>query len=424
MRLRLSARLAARTAALAWILSYPLSALPVASAGDWPQILGPNRNGSTADESLSKSWPKGGPEMQWSREVGSGFAGVAVVGDQAILFHRQRDEELVESLSMATGKPSWTAKFSTEYTSQISSDDGPRCVPLIHDGLVYVYGARRNLHCIQLKDGEVVWSRDLFKDYTSSQEEGYFGAGSTPILEDGKLLVNLGAAERKAGLLALDPATGKTLWQATEELASYSSPVAATIDGVRQVIFVTRFHVMGVRAENGDVLWTIPFGARGPTVNAASPTLFDGHVLVTASYNVGALYAKVSGSKPEVVWKSDVISSQFTTCVEHEGAIYGIDGRDDVGDTRLRAFHPETGKLMWTKEDFGKANLILARDKILAMKTSGELVLFAADAREYRELANARIFNTKTYALPALSNGCLLVRDSRTLKCLRVGAGP
>ncbi|MEX2559986.1 MAG: Pyrrolo-quinoline quinone, partial [Pirellulales bacterium] len=123
--------------------------LAPAAAGEWPQILGPDRNGIAQDERIADEWPADGPPVQWQREVGSGLAGVAVAGGKALLFHRIGDEELAEAMDPSTGQVLWTARFPTRYVPTYTSDDGPRCVPLIHGGRVYLYGARRGLHCIR-----------------------------------------------------------------------------------------------------------------------------------------------------------------------------------------------------------------------------------------------------------------------------------
>src|SRR5262249_18321619 len=104
------------------------------TAGDWRQILGPTRNGLAQDESLASSWPSGGPRLLWKKEVGHGYAGVAVSAGQVIVFHRQGDQLLGEALEAETGKSQWRITFATRYASSIAADDGPRCVPLVHRG--------------------------------------------------------------------------------------------------------------------------------------------------------------------------------------------------------------------------------------------------------------------------------------------------
>lgn len=415
------------------IFSWPFLALFVSIAnllvliaatvigGEWPQILGPQRNGVAADEKLASTWPKEGPKTIWEREVGSGLAGVAVANGKVVLFHRIGDEEVVEALDAISGKPLWKTNFETHYVSGISPDNGPRCVPIIHQGYVYLHGAEGTVSCVSLKDGAKRWSRDLRIEYEGP--EGYFGAGSTPLIEGDKLLINVGGRDG-AGLVAVSLETGETVWKATDEGASYSSPVAATLDGVRQVIFVTRLNAVSIDPENGKVRWRLPFGQRGPTVNGANPIVFQHQLFLTSSYGIGAKLANFTKDSAEVVWENDdTLSSQFTTSVIYQGVLYGIHGRQDYGGAALRAIDPLTGKIYWSEDGFGTATLILAGDKILALKTDGELVLIAASKTGYKQLASAEIFDSTTQPLPALSRGRLYARDTRVLKCLDVGDG-
>jgi outer membrane protein assembly factor BamB len=408
------ARLLVRAAlVLGWVA--PAAGL----AGDWPQILGPQRNGKAAGESIALPLPTAQAATQWEMPVGQGFAGVAVSQGSAVLFHRLGDELVVQRLDADTGQARWRVSFATSYRSTISPDDGPRCVPLLDRQRVYLLGPGGELCCLRLDDGQQVWARNIVQDFRVP--DSYFGAGSSPIVEGDKLLLNAGGPQG-AGIVALALADGATLWKSTSEGASYSSPVAATIGGTRHLVFVTRLHVLSLDPQDGKVRFRFPFGARGPTVNAANPLVLGEHLFASASYGVGANWSKIGPSAATEVWANDdVMSSQYTTCMEHEGFLYGIDGRQDMGRARLRCFDPRSGTVQWTEEGFGTGNLILAGDKLLIMRTAGDLVVVAADPRAYRELARMPIFDTTVQALPALSDGLLLVRDTRRLKCLRLG---
>src|SRR5262249_52236776 len=122
-----------------------------ATAGDWPQILGPMRNGRAQQETLLDSWPSDGPRTIWQRGVGHGYAGVAIVGNACVLFHRQGDEAIVEQLNAATGERQWKRSFPTHYVSEIAPDDGPRCAPLVDKDQVIVFGADGDLHALSLE---------------------------------------------------------------------------------------------------------------------------------------------------------------------------------------------------------------------------------------------------------------------------------
>jgi hypothetical protein len=392
-----------------------------ALAGDWPQILGPQRNGQAQNETLAETWPDTGPRTIWQRDVGSGYAGVAVVGDACILFHRQGDQSVVERLAAATGQPRWKKTFPTRYVSTIAPDNGPRCTPLIYQDCVYLFGADGDLHALSLADGQLKWTRDLYKECNAPS--GYFGAGSTPIVEGEMLLVNVGGKQGN-GIVALDRNSGQTLWHQTDELASYSSPVATTIGDQRHVIFVTRMNVVSIDPRTGAERFRFPFGMRGPTVNAANALVVGDRLFVTASYGIGAHLAQISPTGVKTVWENDdALSSQYTTPIEHQGFLYGIHGRQDEGVAELRCVELETGNVRWKQPGFGTANLIGVDDKLLIQKTSGELVLAQASQDRFIPLATARIFpeGSVVQALPALSDGRIFVRDESSLVVLHVG---
>jgi len=390
-------------------------------AGDWPQILGPHRNGKAEGERLLDKWPSGGPKALWRYRLGSGYAGAAVAGQRVIVFHRAGASERIECLDSASGKSQWKADFPADYRGGVNPDQGPRCVPLISGGSVYAFGAAGDLYAVGLESGKKLWARELYADY--SGKEGYFGAGSTPILIGGKLLVNVGG--KQAGIIALDPATGKTAWQASDEEASYSSAAAVQVNGKEQALFVTRMNCVLVEPATGKVTTLFPFGKSGPTVNAATPLVMGGKVFATASYGVGAMCATLNTGGAQEVWANDeTLSSQYSTPVEHEGFLYGNHGREDIGVAELRCVEAATGKVRWSKPEFGVAHAIVADGKLLLQTADGKLVLAAADPAAYRELGAAQIATGPTRALPALSSGKLFVRSGEgggELVCFQVG---
>jgi len=387
-----------------------------ARGGDWPQILGPNRNGVADNEQIIDRLPAAGPAVVWQRRVGEGFAGVAVAGGTVVLFHRQGAVEIVEALDAESGAPRWNREFPASYMGSIAPDNGPRCVPLIAGNAVYLLGAAFGLHAVALNDGALRWSRNLAEEFGA--QEGYFGAGSTPIIDDGKLLVNVGG-KFGAGIVAFDPADGKELWRATDEAASYSSPTSALVEGARHTIFVTRLKALGLDPRTGAVRWQFAFGARGPTVNAATPIVADGQLFLTASYGIGAVLARVGRSAAREVWaNNESLSSQYATPVYHEGHLYGTHGRADGGAVSLRCVELATGQVRWSEEGFRPAHVILADGKLVMLQDDGALMLARPAPKAYQPLGRALVLDSPARALPALAQGRLYVRDSRTLKCL------
>lgn len=393
-------------------------------AGDWPQILGPHRNGIAADdEKLADGWPAEGPSLLWQRPVGSGYSGIAVADGRAVLFHRERGEEVTEVLAAATGETKWKGAHSTTFYPQVGGGDGPLCVPTIHDGKVVTFGAQGVLSCFDLASGERLWKRETHREFRA--QEGYFGAGSSPIVIGGHVIVNVGGSRSNAGIVAFSLETGETVWTQTDEPASYSSPTPAIVEGLPHVLIVTRYKCLLLDPANGAIRFQFPFGQRGPTVNAATPLVLDNHLLVTASYGIGTVYASFDLFGVERVWEGDrQLATQYCTPIELDGHLYVIDGRDDRPPADLKCLELNTGKVLWTEPDFGYGTMLLADGKLIVAKTNGELLLMRPSPDGPKRLSRARPFadtsgnQTTIRALPAISDGRLFLRDQETLKCL------
>ena len=405
----------ARFLALLLIASAKLTtALPTATGGDWPQLLGPARNGAARGETLLESWPAAGPQKLWSVTLGQGYAGPVISGNRVIAFHRIGDQEQLLCCHRDTGKTLWQANFPARYAGGVNPDTGPRCTPLIHANRIYAFGAAGVMHCVTLDTGKPVWSRDLYGDYRG--DEGYFGAGSSPIVADNKLLVNVGG-RNGAGLVAFALESGKTIWKVTDERASYSSPTVVQVGGKTHVVFVTRLNTICVAAANGKTAFQFPFGRRGPTVNAATPLIFNGQLFVSAAYGVGARLTRIANGKATEVWSNDTsMSSQYSTCVFHRQFLYGTHGREDFNNGELRCIEAQNGRVRWKVPGFGVANVLLSEDRLLALNTTGQLTLAAADSSEFRKLAQASVSRGTTRTVPALSRGLLLFRANTRSK--------
>jgi hypothetical protein len=412
-----------------WVLGAGVALLALLaplSAADWPQFLGPTRNGVSPETGLVKSWPEKGPPVVWEREVGEGYSGPVVADGTLILIHRVADEEVVEALDATTGKPRWKFAYPTKYSDQLGKGDGPRSTPAIAGGKVYTLGAEGMLHCLDLKGGKKVWEKSLATDY--ELRPSYFGVGTSPLIEGDLLLINVGA--RGAGIVAFDKNSGKEAWKVTEkefwkmteDEASYSSPVAATIDGARHVFFFTRTGLVDLDPKEGKVRSSKRWRARiNESVNAAAPLVIDDQVFLTSSYGTGAVLLRVRKDAVEEVWQGDrSLSAHYNTPMHKDGYLYGIDGRQERG-ARLRCVELKSGTVKWEKESFGCASLILADGMLIALTEGGELVLIEPTPDGYREKSRAAVLDAKPCrAEIALADGKLYGRDGKKLVCWNV----
>ncbi len=387
----------------------------VAAADDWPQYLGAGRDGVYRGVPLSESWPAGGPRVLWKKQVGAGFSGPVVADGKLILFHRIRGEEIVEALDVKSGAPLWRYTYPTTYRDDFGFDEGPRAVPVVAGGIVYTFGAQSQLHAVGLADGKKRWSEDTATRYGVAK--GFFGAAGSPLVEDGRVIANVGG--RGAGIVAFDAATGKELWKATDDEASYSSPVSATIGGRKLVIFLTRAALTGLDPAKGTVVFRRPWRARqAASVNAATPIVVGDLIFVSAEYGPGAGVLRVEGSNLTDVWTDvDTLNSHYATPVQAGGILYGFHGRQEFGQA-LRAVDLRTGKVRWSQEQFRAGSVLLAGTRLLIMREGGELVLADASPAAFKPIARAQVLPAVVRSFPALDNGILYVRNETTLVAL------
>lgn len=389
--------------------------LLAAPASDWPQFLGPHRDGSTDAFDLLNPWPAEGPPRVWAKDIGQGFSGPVVAGGRVILFHRVDNQEVVAALDPTSGDELWSFAYRTRYRDDFGFDEGPRATPLVAEGKVYTLGAEGDLHALDLETGNKIWGRNIRVDYKAPK--GFFGVAASPLLSGGRLLINVGAPG--AGVVAFDPDTGEESWKATDDPASYSSPTEALIDGHHRAVFLTREGLVVLDPTTGDVSYTHPWRARlNASVNAATPLIRGQEIFLSSSYQTGAILFRVEDGQLTEIWSSDdSLSNHYNTSIEHDGFLYGIHGRQEEG-AELRCVEWATGQVRWTKAGFGCASLIRVGEQLLALTESGELVLFSATPDAYREAARARVLDRPVRAAPALADGKLYARDERKLICL------
>jgi outer membrane protein assembly factor BamB len=385
-------------------------------AADWPQFLGPTRNGVSAETGLVKTWPEKGPPVLWEKDIGEGFSGPVVAGGRLILFHRVGDEEVVESFNAADGKPQWKTAYATNYRDSYGKGNGPRATPTVAGDRVYTLGADGVLQCLKLDNGDKVWRKALRDEYKIGKS--FFGIGTSPLVEGDRVLVNVGG-KNGAGVVAFARDSGKEAWKAVDQDASYSSPVAADVDGVRCALFLTREGLVGLDPADGAVRFSKRWRSDNDlSVNAATPVVVGDQIFLTACYGTGAVLLKAKKDGVEEVWKNDKsLSCHFGTPVHSDGYLYGFDGREEEG-AKLRCVELKSGKVRWTADGYGCGSMVLAQGNLIVLTEDGDLVLVKASPDGCKELARApSLLKGPCRAQIALADGRLYARDGKRLVC-------
>ena len=390
-------------------------------AADWTSFLGPHQQPRNDEVGLNLDWSSEGPPLLWKRVGGSSYSMPVVAGDRVIWFHRVGAEERVECVSLAAGETQWQFAYPSAYVDRYGYNNGPRSAPLIHGDRVFTFGAEGQLSCLELATGNKVWVRRLNDEFKVPQH--FFGVGQAPVIHGGVLLLNVGGDGQvtgSGGLMGLDSATGKTLWVTGTDPASYSTPVVRKVNGAERAFFLTRSGLQVVDPADGRLVASTPFRSRKlESVNAASPVVWGNRVLVTQCYGPGAAVYALEGEQLEPVWADPrVLASHWCTPVLVDGKVYASSGRHESEAVTV-CVDAETGESQWAgPRGLGRSHLLHIQNRFMVLGERGVLTTVAVDPKEYRELSpRVRVIGTPAWAPPVVSQGRLLVRDDREVRC-------
>lgn len=424
-------------------------------AEDWPQFFGPTLDRTSRETGLLKSFSTNGPPLVWEKEVGTGYSAPSVRGERLVLHHRLKGEEIVECYSTKNAQTLWRHSTPSTYVDPYGYNNGPRATPLLTDSRCYTFGTQGRLLCLNLTNGTVIWERETAKDW--KVPEAFFGVGSSPILEGDTLIVMVGG-QPNSGVVGFDAATGRTKWESVgeknwqgqpmvgwpgerkvewqdwEKQASYSTPVAATVHGVRQIFCLMRQGLVSLNPTNGAVNFSFWFRSRAnDSVNAMNPVVLGDSVLISgAYYKVGSVLLKVKPDNQGVdeVWRGLGLELHWDTPVLREGYLYAFSGRNEP-DAVFRCVEFKTGKVMWERDErwaghtspaptFGRGSAIFADNQLIALGEAGFLGLFDVNHEKIVERSRAQIPRLKhpCWASPILADKRLYLRSESWLLCL------
>ena len=382
---------------------------------DWPQFLGPNRNGANVNENIPLIFKNGEPEIGWTHKLGFGFAGPVTSNGIVYIFHREGNNAILDAISQDKGKKIWSFNYPTDYIDDFGFDKGPRAVPLIYDDKIYIYGAEGMLHALEAKTGDMIWKKNLRNDYGA--EKGFFGRACSPMIAGKTLIVQAGGKD--CGILGFDPVSGKLKWTITDHEAGYASPVKTIINDKEFALFFTRSGFLCIEPNKGNlIIEKENRSAMNASVNAASPTVIENDkVFLSACYGVGASLWKIDINKRKLqeLWRSnDKLDCHYATPILYKGHLVGYHGRQETG-TELRCVEVKTGRIKWKSDRLPAGTITLSKDTFIILSEKGELVLAPASISEFKPSARGQILGAETRAMPALSNGWFFARDKRKL---------
>ena len=397
----------------------------ISSAADWPQFLGPTRNGvADASESALSDKMEVEPKELWQKKLGEGYAGPVVVGGKVVVFHREGDEVLIEALSAADGKQAWKFSAPTDYQDGFGMSNGPRATPTVADGRVFAHGADGILYALDLKSGKLLWKYDTVAEHNSPQ--GFFGRACSPLVIGGKVILTPGGTRlgKPAGVIALDVATGKLLWHSVADEASYSSPINYGDPDKPRLLCWMRNELWSLDAATGEVLHHKRCRPdMGASVNAATPIpIGEGDYFLSAGYGLGASIWTLEPEEDPFEggeMKKGLFESHYSTPVFSDYHLYGFHDRQETGQ-HLRCINLNEEKLKWESPRVPGGTLLLVHDKLVCVTEQGELWIVKASPDKFEQLSVTQIMRAGHRSYPAFSNGVLFARDGEKLVAIKL----
>jgi outer membrane protein assembly factor BamB len=375
-----------------------------APKGEYPQFLGADRTGMVRGIQLATNWDEKPPRLVWRHRVGAGWAGFAIADGIAVTQEQRGGKEMVVAYDLSDGRVKWAHGDDARYESTVAGT-GPRATPTISQGRVFALGSTGLLNSLDLRTGKRIWRHDIATENDAAQPD--WGRSGSPLVIDDLVVVSAGGANGRS-LVAYQRESGELAWHGGSDLASYSSPMLATLDNVRHIVILNQASVAGHDPATGRILWEYPWPAQQPTV--AQPLVLSGdRLLLSAGYGVGSKLLQLSAAegqlRPTLLWETPRLKAKFTNLVVHDGFVYGLD------DGVLVCLDPADGERKWKSGRYGHGQVLLAGELLLVQTEEGEIALVEPRPDAHREIARFTVFNQKTWNPPALAGQYLLVRN-------------
>jgi outer membrane protein assembly factor BamB len=397
-------------------------------AADWPQYRGPNHDGIAPEPAALRSL-----KPDWKIPTALGFSSFALAEGRAytqvVRAKGGGPREWCVAFEAKTGKELWAAdigagsypKGGDAGTPENRGGDGPRSTPTINEGLVYVCTQDIVVQALDAKTGQKVWSHDVIQAHNGRNIK--WNSAASPVVDGDLLFVAGGGAGQS--LLALNKKSGDVAWKTGDEIITHSTPVVATLHGVRQVIFFLKSGLVAVAVADGKELWRFPFKFSVST--AISPVVCGDIVYCSAGYGVGGGACRVgkSGDKfsAQELWKIEgdkLVANHWSTPVHKDGHLYGMFSFKKFGSGPLKCVEVATGKIKWEQPGFGAGNVTLVGSTLVALADDGHVALVEATPAAYKEIARLKAVGGKCWSTPAFSDGHIFVRSTKEGACLAV----
>ena len=387
----------------------------IASAQDWAEWRGPNRDGVVKDFAAPAVWPEKLKPI-WKTEVGSGYSSPIVSKDRAWIHTRKGEEEMVACLDLKTGKLVWSKSYPVAFTKNqyaTQMGKGPNSTPALYDGKLYTLGVTAILSCFDANTGELKWRKDFGAPDTSKM---FCGTAFSPVIDQGNLIVYVGDDIKGGSMFAFDPATGKERWKWAGEGPGYASPIVVELGGARQIVTMTDKSVIGVESKTGKLLWRLAWPDEW-NENIVTPTLYK-NTLIFSGVRKGTMAVQVTKNGSEwttkQVWHNPEIAMYMNSPVLEGDHLFGMSSKRKGQYFCLEA---ATGKVLWATEGREGVNaaILNAKDALLILTNDANLIVAKKSAKGFEQVAKYSVADSATYAHPVVMGKRILVKDDAAM---------
>jgi outer membrane protein assembly factor BamB len=423
-----------------------------ASADDWPQWQGPNRDAMSKERGLLQEWPKEGPSMAHKiTGLGGGDGAPAIAQGRIFGMGFRGDKEVVWALSEKDGKEMWATPLGAAYQQRMpQSKEGPGCTPTVDGERLYVLGVDGHLACLQVTDGKIVWERSLTKEFGGRIP--MWSYRESPLVDGDIVVCTPGAAD--ATIVALDKASGELIWKSKAAAgdrpageggkgggrgfgfgggssAAYSSAIAIDLQGQRQYLQLTAKALVGVSATDGSLLWQYENAANSDGINCSTPLVHDGKVFASSAYGAGGGLVKLTKNdegkfQAEEAWFSRRMQNHHGGMIVVDDCLYGANGGNGGGALICLDF--KTGDVLWDQRNSRqtpKGSIAFSDGRLYYRTEEGTLLLIEPSREKYIEVGRFEQpdrTRSPAWAHPVIANGKLYVRDQSALFCYDIKA--
>jgi outer membrane protein assembly factor BamB len=420
---------------LAAALALPMALSAALRADDWPQWRGPNRDGVCAETGLQESFPAGGLNVSWRAAVGWGFSSPVVAQGRVYLADSElvkpKAKERLHCFDEMTGKAVWTHVYDVAYEDWAfdpSQEIGPVATPIVQNGKVYTVGRVGHLFCLDARKGEVLWRKNLDKEYQAA-----FAPGMPSPLIDGDLLILFIGGKPSACVVALHKDTGKEVWKALDESLTFSSPIVISSGGKKQLIVWTQESVTSLDPAAGTTYWRQPLRTSSD-YTVSTPVFHKDRLLI------GGLMFQLDPDKPAatVIWPDSRAPTRRIFSNTSTALFMGDHVFSAKSSGELICVEASSGKKIWesnkvTSQGNGASIHMTANgDSVLLYTDKGELIRAQLSPQGYREISRATVLQPTfpfggrkvAWSPPAYANRHIFARSGKELICASLAAKP